>query len=111
MLQTATNWTVHQKIRYSELGKTIKKRARADVRKFNCEQTQKIIEETNSAKSANKFLPNGASSIIAMKRPDSSVTNKKNEILALTTEFYRNLYDSKTEIEPTSWRQARRSRR
>jgi len=35
-----------------------------------------------------------------MKMPDGSVTNNKNEILALTTEVYRYLYDSKTEIEP-----------
>ena len=70
------------------------------MRKFNCEQTQKIVEETNSTRSANKFLANGTSSIIAMKMPDGSVANNKNEILALTTEVYRNLYDSKTEIEP-----------
>jgi len=101
MLQTATNWTTYQKIRYSAPGKLIKKSTWTDVKNFNCKQTQKIIEETNSTKSANKFLENGTNSIIAMKRPDGTVTSNKSEILSLATDFYRNLYDSKTVIDLT----------
>jgi len=70
------------------------------VRKYNCDMAQKIIEDTNSSKKAYKFLTQGKKSIIALKREDGTISHDKTEILALTTEFYKNLYESKMNVVP-----------
>jgi len=89
MLHESKTWTSGQRIEYSELNKTIKKKTRTEVRSFNTDMTKRIIEETNSTKAANKFLMQGSKTIIAMKRQDGTITHNKTEILSLATNFYR----------------------
>ena len=62
--------------------------------------TKGIIEETNNTKAANKFLMQGSITIIAMKHQDGTITHNKTEILSLATNFYRDLYQSQTKVEP-----------
>jgi len=44
---------------------------------------------TASSKKANKFLTQGKTLIIALKREDGTILHEKTEILALATEFYK----------------------
>jgi len=100
MLHDSKTQTSRQRIEYSELIKTIKKKTRTEVRSFNTDMTKRIIEETKSTKAVNKFLMQGSKTIIATKRQDGTITRNKTEILSLATNFYRDLYQSQTKVEP-----------
>jgi len=100
MLQNSKNWSRRDRVEYSELNKLTQKKTRQDVRKINSRMTKPIIEETNSAKKANKFLLQGSKSIIAIQREDGTITNSNTETSNLATNFYRSLYESRIEVAP-----------
>ncbi|XP_069989446.1 uncharacterized protein [Penaeus vannamei] len=82
------------KIELAELTKTIKKKKREDVRKFNTQIINKAVISGTSMEAAKRRLGIGRYQMYAIKKPDGEVTHNKNEIIKVVEDFYRDLYNS-----------------
>ncbi|KAL1446846.1 hypothetical protein WDU94_003496 [Cyamophila willieti] len=88
------------KIEYSEMCKTIRKRMKEDIEKFNLDAVQKAIEKRKSYKKAKQKLMIGKNQIIAMEGQNGRITDK-DQIVEHIMSFYKTLYQS-TETEDQS---------
>ena len=82
------------KIELVELTKTINKKKREDVRKFNTQIINEAVISGTSMKAAKRRLGIGRNQMYAIKKPDGEVTHNKNEIIKVVEDFYRDLYNS-----------------
>ena len=87
-----------KRIEYIELNKTVRKKIREDVRRYNENLVKNTIEENKSLKKAKQQLMIGKKQIIAVKRPDGTVTRNKEEIINIFENFYTELYYSEEEL-------------
>ena len=87
-----------KRIEYIELNKTLRKKIREDVRRYNENLVRNTIEENKSLKKTKQQLMIGKKQIVAVKRPDGTVTRNKEEIIKIFENFYRELYYSDEEL-------------
>jgi len=87
-----------KRIEYIELNKTVRKKMREDVRRYNEKLVRNTIEENRSLKKTKQQLMIGKKQIIAVKRPDGTVSRNKEEIIKIFENFYRELYYSEEEL-------------
>ncbi|KAL1447418.1 hypothetical protein WDU94_003530 [Cyamophila willieti] len=87
---------VNNNIEYRDLCKTIRKRLRDDIRKYNTDIVQKAIEDNTSLKQANKKLIIGKNEIFTLKKENGESTKNPNEIIKIVETFYNNLYGDST---------------
>ena len=94
--------SIRDKIELAELTKTINKKKKEDVRKFNMQKINEAVILGTSFKTAKRRLGIGKSQMYAVKKPDGEVTYNRNEIIKVVEDFYTNLYSandfSQTEI-------------
>ena len=86
-----------KRIEYIELNKTVRKKMREDIRRYNEKLVRNTIEENRSLKKP-KQLMIGKKQIIAVKRPDGTVSRNKEEIIKIFENFCRELYYSEEEL-------------
>lgn len=67
--------TVRDKIELVELRKTINKKKREDVRKFNMEKINEAVVQGTSFKTTERKLRIGRSQMFALRKPDGEITN------------------------------------
>ena len=80
-----------EKVEYSELCKTIRKKMRADLREHN---TMKIKIAIESRKGLKKASNNQGPKVLipALKEEDGTITTNRERIIERCAEFYENLY-------------------
>ncbi|KAI5743429.1 hypothetical protein M8J77_018082 [Diaphorina citri] len=79
------------KIEYSELCKTIRRKMKDDIERFNIETVKRAIEEKKSFKKAKQKLMIGKNQLIALDGPNGRI-NDGEEILEHIRSFYKELY-------------------
>ena len=87
--------TKFQKIEYAELVKTVRKKRRQRSRKRKEEQIESILKSGRGAQHINK-LNRKKTRVHQMKQKDSTITNDRQEILDICSDFYQELYSSKS---------------
>ncbi|XP_072051533.1 uncharacterized protein [Amphiura filiformis] len=85
-----------QKIEYSELVKTVRKKRRERSRKRKKQQIESILESGKGPKQITK-MNSKKTRICQMRQKNGSITTDREEILNVCTEFYQDLYSSKTD--------------
>ena len=86
--------SVRNKIEYVELTKTINKKRKEDVRKFNVQKINEAIVAGTSVKVVKRKLGIGKNQMYAIKKPNNEITYNRNEIIKVVEEFYTDLYNS-----------------
>ena len=84
--------SARERIEYSELCKTIRKKMREDIREYN---TMRVKEAIENGKGLKKSLNNkeGCRVMIpSLKEEDGTITTNRERILERCAEFYENLY-------------------
>ena len=87
--------TTSQKIEYTELVKTVRKKRRQRSRKKREEQIKSILTSGRGAQHINK-LSRKKTRMHQMKQKDGNITNDRQEILNVCADFYQELYSSKS---------------
>ena len=87
-----------KRIEYIDVNKTLRKKIREDVRRYNENFVRNTIEENKGLKKTKQQLMIGKTQIMAVKRPDGTVTRNKDEIIKIFETFYRELYYSDEEL-------------
>ena len=85
-----------KRIEYIELNKTLRKKIREAVRRYNENLVRNTIDENKSLKKTKQQLMIGKKQIVAVKRPDGTVTRNKEEIIF--ENLYRELHYSEEEL-------------
>ena len=85
--------SVLEPIELTELNKIIKRKIREDVRNFEVELAEEIIENTWSTRKAKKALANSTKILPRIKSKAGKVTSNREEINEIASNFYRSLYD------------------
>lgn len=83
---------VRDKIELVELTKTINKKKKEDVRKFNMEKINEAVVHGTSLKTAKRKLGIGTSQMFAIRKPDGEITHNKKDLVKVVEDFYRELY-------------------
>ena len=86
--------TVRDNIELVELTKTINKKKKEDVRKFNMQKVNQALISGTSVKTTKKRLGIGKSQMFAIKKPDGEVTYNRNYIVKAIENFYTDLNSS-----------------
>ncbi|XP_072046347.1 uncharacterized protein [Amphiura filiformis] len=85
-----------QKIEYSQLVKTVRKKRRERSRKRKKQQIESILESGKGPKQITK-MNSKKTRICQMRQKNGSITTDREESLNVCTEFYQDLYSSKTD--------------
>ncbi|XP_072016969.1 uncharacterized protein [Amphiura filiformis] len=88
-----------QNIEYSETCKTIRKKMREDIRKFNTRKIKETIENNRSLKKTNKKLSDGNQKIITLLDKNGQEIRDQDLILQRLGEFYEQFYQSDKKVE------------
>ena len=86
--------TARDNIELAELTKTINKKKKEDVRKFNMQKVNEALISGTSVKTTKRKLGIGKSQMYAIKKHNGEVTYNRNEILKVVEDFYTDLYNS-----------------
>jgi len=84
--------TARQKIEYSELCKTIRKRMRDDIREHNTVRVREAIESGRGLQKAGNSREGCKILIPSLKEEDGTITTSRERILERCAEFYESLY-------------------
>lgn len=84
-----------------KLSKQIKLQIRKDREQFRFKTFEKFINKTGGIKKALKVLSDKTNWITNMKDQQCKTTTNRLDILSIATNFYKNLYSSKRQIEVT----------
>ena len=95
-LRKKENKSIEEKLEYSELNKTVKKKRRARERRKRTEMIQNVIERGKGPKEI--YKQGNQRKISSMNKTTGETTTDREEILDVCFKFYQNLY--KTTIEP-----------
>ncbi|XP_013384832.1 uncharacterized protein LOC106154858 [Lingula anatina] len=93
------NRDIRNNIEYAELDKTIKKKAREDIRKQNMKKIAETIENGKSMKRAKRSFQLGQDRMLTLLDKDENELTTQDQILERVEEFYGELYDSNKGIE------------
>ncbi|XP_013383867.1 uncharacterized protein LOC106154146 [Lingula anatina] len=93
------NRDIRNNIEYAELDKTIKKKAREDIRKQNMKKIAETIENKKSMKRAKRSFQLGQDRMLTLLDKDENELTTQDQILERVEEFYGELYASNKEIE------------
>jgi len=88
-----------QNVEYTETCKTIRKKMREDIRKYNTLKIHETIESNSSLKKTKQKLSPGKQKIITLLDKDGNEIKDQDMILKRIEEFYEELYDSSMEAE------------
>ncbi|XP_072051478.1 uncharacterized protein [Amphiura filiformis] len=88
-----------QNIEYTETCKTIRKKMRDDIRKFNTQKIMETIENNRSLKKTNKKLSDGKQKIITLLDKNGQEIRDQDLIPQRIGEFYEQLYQSDKKVE------------
>eukprot|EP00794_Sanderia_malayensis_P008021 gene8021-8880_t len=86
------------KIEYTELCKTIRKKIKEEIRKLNTASIKKTIENNKSLKKQRRKLVIGKNQIIQIKDENGEIITDRDKIIKRTEDFYQKLYDSKVTV-------------
>lgn len=89
-----TTGNTRMRIEYVEICKTIKKKAREDIRKHNLETIKRTIETKKSLKKTRRTQTLGQARLITLLDKHGREIQDQDEIMARIEEFYTELYDS-----------------
>ena len=84
-----------QKVEYAELVKTVRKKRRQRSRRKRKEKIESILRSGRGAQHINK-LNRKKTRMHQMKQKDGTITNDRQEILDVCSDFYQELYSSKS---------------
>ena len=84
----------HAKIEYVELCKTIRKRMRDEIRKYNVGIIEQAIRANKGLKAARLNIRYGKRQMVAIKAEDGTIITDRNKIVERCAEFYSKLYAS-----------------
>lgn len=79
---------------YRDLNRLINRKCRADRRRYNVEQTAKIIEENRSMKVLRSKLAESKNIIFKLRDKRGVVKSNRAELLTIAEEFYKDLFTS-----------------
>ncbi|XP_023933569.1 uncharacterized protein LOC112042733 [Lingula anatina] len=82
------NRDIRNNIEYAELDKTIKKKAREDIRKQNMKKIAETIENGKSMKRAKRSFQLGQDRMLTLLDKDENELTTQNQILERVEEFY-----------------------
>lgn len=99
-LREVENKSPQQRIKYTEIVKTVRKKRRERSRRRRKEQIEIILESGRGPKQITK-MNNKKTRISQMKQKDGTITTDREEILTVCAEFYQDLYSSKKEQDKT----------
>ena len=88
------NKTPRDHIEYVDICKTIKKKAREDIRKHNLDEIRETIEVTKSFKKVRRTYSLGKTRIITLLDKQDKEIQEQDKIMERIEEFYSELYDS-----------------
>ena len=88
------NKTTRDHIVYVEVCKTIKKKAREDIRKHNLDEIRETIEATKSLKKVGRTHSLGKIRTITLLGKQDKDIQEQDNIMERIEEFYSELYDS-----------------
>ena len=88
------NKTTRDHIEYVEICKTMKKKARRDIRKHNLEEIREIIEASKSLKKVRRTHSLGKNRMITLLDKQGKEVQKQDKIMERIEEFYSELFDS-----------------
>ena len=88
------NKTPRDHIEYVDICKTIKKKAREDIRKHNLDEIRETIEVTKSLKKVRRTYSLGKTRIITLLDKQDKEIQEQDKIMERIEEFYSELYDS-----------------
>ncbi len=86
-----TKWS---KIEYVELCKTIRKRMREEIRRYNVALVERALLENKGLKSSKQKIANGRKLMVAVKAENGSIITDRTKIAERCAEFYSKLYSS-----------------
>ena len=92
--EMAETGNTRKRIEYAEICKTIKKKAREDIRKHNLDTIRTTIEESKSLKKVRKTQTLGQARLITLLDKDGREIEDQDKIMTRIEEFYSELYDS-----------------
>jgi site-specific recombinase XerD len=87
---------------YSELSKRTKREIRKDLQKYKVNLTQNILENSRSIKRIRKELGIGKYWMLGAKDEKGRATQSRYRIVRAATNFYRQLYDNKSQLNPNN---------
>lgn len=96
-----TNKTKPIRYEIGRLSREIKLQIRKDREHLRLNTFEKFINKTGGIKKALKVLSDRTNWIVNIKDRNSKTATKRLDILSTATNFYRNLYSRKNQIEPT----------
>ena len=88
------NNTPRDHIEYVEICKTIKKKARKDIRKHNLGEIRETIEASKSLKKVRRTQNLGKNRMITLLDKHGKEIQEQDKIMERIEEFYSELYDS-----------------
>ena len=88
------NKTTRDHTEYVEICKTIKKKARGDIRKHNLEEIREIIEASKSLKKVRRTHSLGKNRMITLLDKQGKEIQEQDKIMERIDKFYSELYDS-----------------
>lgn len=88
-----------QKVEYTELVKTVRKKRRQRSRRKRKEQVESILASGRGPKHITK-LNTKKTRMHQMKQKDGTITSDRTEILKVCSDFYQDLYKSKSKKDP-----------
>ncbi|XP_013384095.1 craniofacial development protein 2-like [Lingula anatina] len=98
-MEVNNNRDIRNNIGYAELDKTIKKKAREDIRKQNMKKIAETIKNGKSMKRAKISFQLGQDRMLTLLDKDENELTTQDQILERVEEFYGELYDSNKGIE------------
>ena len=88
------NETPRDHIEYVEICKTIKKKAKEDIRKHNLDEIRETIEASKSLKKVRRTHSLGKNRMITLLDKQGKEIQEQDKIMERIEEFYSELYDS-----------------
>ena len=88
------NETPRDHIEYVEICKTIKNKAKEDIRKHNIDEIRETIEASKSLKKVRRTHSLGKNRMITLLDKQGKEIQEQDRIMAQIEEFYSELYDS-----------------
>ena len=94
--------TPRDHIEHAEIRKTIKKKAREDIRKHNLDEIRETIEATKSLKKVRRTQSLGNNRMITLLDKQGKEIQEQDKIMERIEEYYLELYDSDQAVTITN---------